>query len=181
MLHIFSVDTIHSRKREIKILQMFHLKEWYFISNSMVVPQFSKHKLSKMHFLSPRWLVPASGINETALKIWGILQKFWVNFLEIVTIFKHHFTLELLWIISKFVSVLQIVEMYLSKLCILLWKFEIELIQSCNSKSNFKDYEIRGRLSLLVNKDWVSQLTLSFLSPGVLLGMLRNRYIRSGD
>ena len=60
------------------------------------------------------------------------------------------------------------VEMFLLKLCILLWKFEIELIQSCNSKSNFKDYEIRGRLSLLVNKDWVSQLTLSFLSPGVL-------------
>ena len=82
-----------------------------------------------------------------------------------MTIFKHHFTLELLWIISKFVSVLQIVEMYLSKLCIFLWKFEIELIQSCNSKSNLKDYEIRGSLSLLVNKDWVSQLTLS---PGVL-------------
>ena len=52
----------------------------------------------------------------------------------------------------------------------MLWKFEIELIQSCNSKSNFKDYEIRGCLNLLVNKDWVSQLTLSFLSPGVLFG-----------
>ena len=37
-------------------------------------------------------------------------------------------------------------EIFLSKLCILLWKFEIEIIQSCNSKSNFKDYEIRARI-----------------------------------
>ena len=59
-------------------------------------------------------------------------------------------------------------EMLLSKFCTLLWKFEIELIQSGFPKSNFKNFEIRGRLSLLVNKDWESQLALSFLSTGVL-------------
>ena len=47
--------------------------------------------------------------------------------------------------------------MLLSKFCTLLRKFEIELIQSGFPKSNFKDFEIRGRLSLLVNKlSWIS-------------------------
>ena len=49
------------------------------------------------------------------------------------------------------------VQMLRSQFCTLLWKFEIELIQSGFPKSNFKDFEIRGRLSLLVNKlSWIS-------------------------
>ena len=80
-------------------------------------------------------------------------------------------------------------EMLLSKFCTLLWKFEIELIQSGFPKSNFKDFEIRGRLSLLVNKlSWISvfsvrvcyrQLSSKILSILLISNQNKNQNIKT--